>query len=525
MTLARTCTAALTGIQAHLIDVEADIASGPPATVLAGLEDTQAREAARRLRDSAAGAGVQWPQARVAVTLSPASLPKPGDGTDLAMAVAVAAASGAVPPGSPEQVLFLAGLGPGGELTPVRGVLPAAAAAADQGLRTIVVAAANHDEAALVPGLRVISAGSLAEVAGWLRGGPGPAPPPPARDSQVTRRPPGLAVVTGQEHARRALEICAAGGHNLSLLGPAGSAKTAAAEQLAGILPDLDPASALEVTSLHSVAGTLQPGTGLITRPPFCAPHHTSSMASVIGGGSGIIRPGTASQAHKGVLLLDQAPEFPRAILDALRQPLDDGEIRIARAGMYAAFPARFIMVVAAEACPCGQGAPAGGNCACSPAARRRYLARISGPLLDRVDVKIALGPAGSSTPPEAAAAVAQRVAAARQRAAARLAGTPWRVSAEVPADVLRRQFPLGQDAVRHLDRAVELGQVSARGAGKITRVAWTIADLSARPRPGDAEVREALGLWLGSPSGPPGQAASRRPAAPRPGAARARHP
>jgi len=307
----------------------------------------------------------------------------------------------------------------------------------------------------------------------------------------------------------------------------------------------------MEVTALHSVAGHLAPGAGLITRPPFSAPHHTSSMATIVGGGSGIIRPGAASLAHNGVLGLIRAAEFHRDVLDSLRQPLESGEIRIARAGTYAAFPARFLLVLASEACPCGSAAPSGGGCGCSPAVRRRYLARLSGPLLDRIDVKIALGPAGAEGPPrdgtrpEASAVVAQRVATARERAAARLAGTPWRVSGEVPGTELRRSFPPEPDAARQLERAMELGQVSARGADKIARVAWTIADLRAKPRPGRAEIGEALSLWLGTPARPPaqeptpstdlpavpgaesrpaGQAASRRATAPQPGTRTSRH-
>ena len=315
-----------------------------------------------------------------------------------------------------------------------------------------------------------------------------------------------LAEVLGQAEARLAVEICAAGGHNLSLLGPPGAGKTMLAERLPTILPLLEVAAAIEVTSIHSVAGRLTSGSGLLTVPPFCAPHHTSSMAAIVGGGSGgAIRPGAASLAHRGILFLDEAPEFHRDVLDALRQPLESGEVVIARSGTQAVFPARFTLVLAANPCPCAKSpGPGKTGCSCSPATRRRYLARISGPLLDRVDVKVRLQPVSRRDMlydrkfAEPSTVVAERVAAARERCAARLAGTPWRVNAEVPGTALRRAFPPKAGALTSLDRAMELGQVSARGADKIVRVAWSLADLGGKDKPGPDQVNLAIGLWLG---------------------------
>jgi magnesium chelatase family protein len=541
--LGRTHSIALVGVSGHPVEVEADIANGLVGLLLVGLPDTALREARDRIRSAIVNTGESWPQRKITVGLSPASLPKRGSSFDLSIAVAILAAAGSVPAAAVAGTVFLGELGLDGRLHPVRGVLPSAAAAAGAGFGTVAVPRHNAPEAALVPGLRVIAAPTLAALVAHLRrqpparsadpvqvldgGDPGHEPveltgPPDGGTGRVgyagaagataagletapsSRPHVDLSDVLGQPVARRAVEICAAGGHHLCLLGPPGAGKTMLAERLPTVLPRLDVAASLEVTSVHSVAGLLPPTFPLITEPPFCAPHHTATKAAIAGGGSGTIRPGAASLAHRGVLFLDEAPEFGRDVLDALRQPLESGEVVVARSGMTARFPAAFTLVLAANPCPCARAAGSRQACTCTPAARRRYLGRLSGPLLDRVDVKVELLPVGrtellTDRPfAEDSGTVAKRVEAARERARSRLEGTPWRVNAEVPGTQLRRRFAAAPGAFSRLERAMELGQLSARGVDRILRVAWTLADLAGRPRPGADETGYALGLWLG---------------------------
>jgi len=511
MSLARAWSVSLVGVQGHLVEVEVDLAQGLPGLTLIGLPDASLQEARDRIRAAVVNSGHSWPNRKITVGLSPASLPKRGSGFDLAIAAAILAAAGVLPADALSGRVLLGELGLDGRVRPVRGVLPAVLAATAAGIDRVVVARDNAAEAALVPTLAVDAVTSLTGLIALLRGEPPTGEEPAAEavgpPADSVRPGPGrdldLADVVGQPEGRRAVEVAAAGGHHLFLCGPPGAGKTMLAERLPGVLPPLDRESALEVTAVHSVAGTLPPGSPLVLVPPYCGPHHTATVAALIGGGSGLARPGAASLAHRGVLFLDEAPEFAPGALDALRQPLESGEVVISRAGGTARYPARFTLVLAANPCPCANAAGSASECTCTANARRRYLGRLSGPLLDRIDLRVQLLPVGRHELladrhlVEPTATVAARVGSARERATARLAGTPWRTTSEVPGRELRTRFaptPAGRAVV---ERGVICGQLSARGLDRVLRVAWTVADLDEVDRPSADHVHEALLLRM----------------------------
>jgi magnesium chelatase family protein len=437
----------------------------------------------------------------------------------LSMAAAVLSAAGGLSPQALDGVVLFGELGLDGRVRPIRGVLPAAMAASGAGFGRVVVPRANAAEAALVPGLQVWPVGSLRELLSALRSGRPPEPvlePEPVDSEPVDGESASLtgadrfevgldlADVLGQPSGRRAVEVAAAGGHHTLLLGDPGTGKTMLAARLPGLLPELDRLAALEVTAVHSIAGVLPPECPLVTRPPFRDPHHTTSVAALVGGGSGLARPGLASLAHHGVLFLDEAPEFATGVLDALRQPLESGFVSIARSGGVARYPARFLLVLAANPCGCSTSSAAVGSCTCSPLIRRRYLSRLSGPLLDRVDLQVRMDPVSRSElladrgHVEHTATVAGRVLAARARAAGRLAGSPWRTNSDVPGRELRDRWAPARAALAAAERALDAGRLSARGLDRVLRVAWTLADLADRGRPIADDVDEALYLRTG---------------------------
>ncbi|MCW2809560.1 MAG: hypothetical protein JWP61_18 [Friedmanniella sp.] len=502
---------ALVGLDGRVVEVEADIGGGLPRTVLVGLPDTSLYEARDRCKAAVANTGHQWPTTLLTINLSPATLPKTGSHYDLAIVAAVLAAAAVIPAVELVRTVFLGELGLDGRVRSVRGVLPATLAAGQAGFTRVVVPAAQAGEAALVDGVDVLGVRSLAQLIAVLRGDPVP-DVEPERVTTVeppTSEPPrtlDLADVVGQVEAKWALEVAAAGRHHMYLHGPPGVGKTMLAERLPGLLPDLTLAEALEVSAVHSLAGR-DLATGLVTRPPYSDPHHSASVASVVGGGARVARPGAISCAHLGVLFLDEAPEFPAKVLDSLRTPLEAGSITLARSEVQVRYPARFQLVLAANPCPCGLAATPGAECRCPPVAVRRYAERISGPVRDRVDISQAFLPLRKTylraalERAEPSAVVAERVQVARARQRSRLGDTGWSTNGEVPGPYLRRHLPL-PDGLSLVDDAYNRGRLSARGVDKVLRVAWTLADLGGRDRPAADDVAVALAMRRGEQPG-----------------------
>jgi len=531
MGVATAATVALAGAVGHLIDVQVDVSRGLVGTTIVGRADTVLNEARDRCRMAVNNSEVrigsrtddtrvaEWPSTRrVTILLSPADLPKSGTHFDLAIAVATMAAIGVVPPAGLAGTLFIGELTLAGGLRSVPGVLPMVLAAADRGVRRIFVPEPQSREAAMVPGMAVFGVRSLAQVLCELRGEEVPEAPPVAPMSgsrllawrgQERLAEQDLSDLLGMEDARFALEVAAAGGHHLMLSGPRGAGKTTLAERIPGILPDLTLEESLELTALHSPAGALEPDDGMIRRPPFSAPHHDASRASLLGGGTGRVRPGEVSRAHNGVLFLDEFPLFQSDVIQALRQPLESGEVTIARGEESATFPARGIFVLAMNPCPCGEfdTDPGANQCSCTPPQLRAYQARFSGPIADRIDIlrrvrpiKADGAPDPLARPPETSAAVRARVEVARERQRERYADRSWRLNGQAPGPTLRQEWPLVPAAQSALDTATYQGRLTGRGHTRVHRMAWTITDLWGTERPGLDELDVAMRLRNGDP-------------------------
>jgi len=504
MGLGRTRAVGLRGVDGFLVDVESDVASGLPAFTVTGRADVACAQAPDRVRAAAANSGHPVPQRRVTVNLSPASVLKVGSGFDLAIVVATLVASGEIPRGVVEEVVHIGELGLDGSVRPVRGLVPLVVAAARAGVRHIVVPVANAREARLITGVQVHPVARLGELIERYRclsrGRAVAEIDEPDEASEPDRPTPDLADVVGQSEARLAVEIAAAGAHHLYLVGPPGAGKSMLAERLPGLLPELDDSQAIEVTAIASILGTLTSFDGLCRRPPFVAPHHGASMAAIVGGGSGLVLPGAITQAHHGVLFLDEAPEFRPGVMQSLRQPLESGSVVVARANGSVRFPCQFQLVLAANPCPCGMGIGKAAACRCSALEQRRYAGRLSGPILDRIDIQVHV-PAPSRAallgqPGESTGTVRSRVAIARASSASRWAGLGYAVNGRVPGSVLRSApFRLGPRRSADLDRAVDRGLLSLRGYDRCLRLAWTIADLAGRSSPSRDDVGLALSL------------------------------
>lgn len=498
--LARISSGAVIGVDAIRVEVEVDVANGLPCINVVGLPEGAVREGRERVTAALNNSGFAVPPRRITVNLAPADVRKDGSAFDLAIAIGILAAMGVVSAEAAAGFCLLGELGLDGDLRPVRGVLPVIWRASREGFSRAIVPAGNAAEAAVVANMQVYGASRLLDVVSIIRG---EAPEPVHVDIAALLRNATIqhdvdyADVKGQEHARRALEIAAAGQHNVLLVGPPGSGKSMLVRRLPTIMPPLTAAEALEVTKIHSVAGRMRPGQALITTRPFRAPHHTISDAGLVGGGTHP-RPGEASLAHHGVLFLDELPEFRRHVLDALRQPVEDGAVLIGRARGAVNYPARFMLATAMNPCPCGYHGDGNGRCTCHGAQVERYMARISGPLLDRIDLHIEVPSLGAQEltrleSGEPSAGIRTRVLAARARQLARFADVPVFANAQMSARDVRHFCVVDEKGLSLLRTAIQRLGLSARAYHRVLRLARTIADLQGKEKIAPAHIAEAI--------------------------------
>lgn len=499
MTIGRTQGIALQGLLGSVIDIECDIADGIPTYSLLGLPDASLQESRDRVRAALSNSGQRWPNKKVTVSLSPAWLPKSGPGFDVAIALAMLVAEGTLPQEPLIGTMILGELSLDGGIRPVRGVLPSLIAGMKSGMTRAIVPLANLGEAQLLEDLDVLAFEHLAEIYRWLTTGEYAFPEADEYQQEVTDLLD-FADVAGQPRARFAAEVAATGGHHLLLIGPPGAGKTMIASRLPTILPPLTQEESLEVTAIHSIADGLNSRSAMSRVAPIIAPHHSASRASIVGGGGRTIVPGAISLANRGVLFIDEAPECAAGILDSLRQPLESGSITIARQVGSVTFPAKFLLVLAANPCPCGKFTGKGHGCTCSSLQVRRYLGKLSGPLMDRIDIRVTVDPVGrvdldSRDLGESSEVIRSRVMRARGVAAERFKSQPWKLNSEIPARALRLDYRPEKAAMNFLHDELDKERITARGLHKTIRLAWTLADLEGHEAPTLSDVQRAFQL------------------------------
>ncbi|OZG57928.1 ATPase AAA [Bifidobacterium tissieri] len=497
----------LNGLKAFTVSMQAYISPGLPYFSIIGLPDTSLSEARERVKSACASAGFSWPETRVTVNLSPASLPKSGAAHDLAIAASVLCAGGAIPHDSLSDTLVLGELKLDGTVLPVTGLLPILLHARNSGIAKAFIPHSNHEEAELVPDIGVVTIRHVGELIEHMGGKTKYRIPDdsyelrtPSFDDPLGDKPAtglDMSQVMGQEHTKWALEVAAAGGHHVIMVGPPGAGKTMLASRLPTIMPPLNERQQLEVASIRSLCGTLTEH-GITDVPPYEAPHHTASVAALVGGGSGIARPGAITRAHNGVLFMDEAPEFPPRVLQTIREPLETGYVAISRSKGNAHYPARFQLVMAANPCPCGFGWGTGEKCVCSVKERTRYWNRLSGPILDRIDIQITVPPIATftptaDTPAETSTTIRARVIEARNAAAERYRFENWPCNAKASGEWLRAHT--STKALMPLTQALEQQRLSLRGADRALRLAWTLSDVAGRTSPDAQDVSSGIAL------------------------------